>query len=215
MRVRAGLAILLTISFAAVLPPDPTVMGGHWLTASVVLVREILCGLGLGLAAAMVLAAVQQAGEIIRIQMGLAEAEIIDPLSGEESQPLGMLLDTTFIVLFLAAGGHRLLLGLVARSYEAFPLGRPASPEALASAMIDAGSMMLVFGLKLAAPLLAAFFLLAIGLAVVARVLPEMNVLMASLPLRVGLGLFMAAAMMPRLADFTEHLGDWLRRFLT
>jgi flagellar biosynthetic protein FliR len=215
MRVRVGLAVVLTALFAIVLPPAALRLGGNWLEASLLLVREIITGLGLGLAVALVFSAVNQAAEIIRIQMGLAEASIIDPLSGQESQPLGTLMEMTFAVLLLVAGGHRLILALVVRSYEAFPLGQPAEVAALTESLIQAGSLMLVFGLKLAAPLLAAFLLLAVVLAILARVLPEMNILLASLPLRVGLGFFMAAAFMPTLSDFTSDFGEWLRGFCT
>jgi flagellar biosynthetic protein FliR len=147
--------------------------------------------------------------------MGMAEAETIDPLSGEESQPIGQLLEMTFAVLFLVAGGHRLLLALVKQSYDVFPVGHAPSMSALAEALIQSGSLMLVFALKLAAPLLAAFLLLMVVLAVMARVLPEMNILLASLPLRVGLGFFVAAAFMPTLSAFTSDFGDWLSRLLT
>jgi flagellar biosynthesis protein FliR len=51
-------------------------------------------------------------------------------------------------------------------------------------------------------------------LGVLARVLPEMNILMASLPLRVGMGLLMALAMVPLLEGFTDEVGQWINRFL-
>ena len=215
VRIRAGLAILMTVLFAAILPPASIRAGDSWLAASLILVHEMLIGLGLGLAVAMVFAAVNQAAEIIRILVGMAEAETIDPLSGEESQPLGTLFEMTFAVLFLVAGGHRLMIGLLARSYHAFPIGHSMNLPAMAEALIECGSLMLVFALKLAAPLLAAFLLLMVLLAVVARVLPDVNILFESLPLRVGLGFFMAAAFLPALSAFTTEFGEWLAKFAT
>ncbi|MBM4019097.1 MAG: flagellar biosynthetic protein FliR [Planctomycetes bacterium] len=212
-RVRAGLALVATVFFASVLPPTPVRAAG-WLDGSLLLVRETLTGLALGLAVAVVFTAVQQASEVIRILMGLAEAETIDPFSGEETQPLGLLLEMTFTVLFLVGGGHLLFLDLVMRSYDVFPMGRPPEPAVLAQALIESGSLMLVFALKLAAPLLAAFLLLMVALGVLARVLPEMNILLASLPLRIGLGFFVAAAFMPTLGTFTSDFGEWLRDLL-
>jgi flagellar biosynthetic protein FliR len=210
LRVRAGLTLILAVVFTMLLPPVRVT--DQWLPVALVLVREMLTGLALGVAVAVAFAAVRQAGEIIRMQMGLAEAEIIDPTTGDETQPLGMLLETGFLLLFVTAGGHRLLLDLMARSYAAFPLGAPASVETMARVVLEAGTTMLVFGLKLAAPMLVGFLLLAVALAVLARALPEMNVLMASLPLRVGLGFFLAAALVPALEAFTRDLGLWLSR---
>ena len=215
MHIRAALALIVSLVFAFLLPVAPaTAVPNHLLGAALVLVREMLCGLALGLAVALVFAAIRQTGEIIQMQMGLADAEIIDPLSGNESEPVGLLFEMAFLVLFLAAGGHHLLLAMIMRSYEAFPIGQTPSVAVMASAILQAGSLMLVFGLKLAAPLLAGFLLLAVALAVLARALPEMNILLASLPLRVGLGFILAAALVPALGDFTAQIADWLNRFL-
>jgi flagellar biosynthesis protein FliR len=216
MQIRAALALLVSFLFASILPPPAVgLMPDQWLAVSLMMVREILTGLALGLAVALVFMAVNQAGEIFRIQMGMADAEIIDPLMGEDSQPLGILLEMAFLVLFLVAGGHQLLLAMIMRSYDVFPIGQPPSTELMAGAIIESGSLMLIFGLKLAAPILAGFLLLAVVLAVLARALPEMNVLLASLPLRVGLGFFLAAAMVPSLSGFTEEMGNWLNKFMT
>ena len=73
---------------------------------------------------------------------------------------------------------------------------------------------MLLFALKLAAPVLGAFLILAVLLSILSRALPEMNILMASFPLRVGMGLFMAAAIMPTLETFTIELARWMKKFL-
>lgn len=214
MHIRAALALIVSLVFAFLLPPQAGAVPNHLLGAALVLVREMLCGLALGLAVALVFAAIRQTGEIIQIQMGLADAEIIDPLSGNDSEPVGLLFEMAFLVLFLAAGGHHLLLAMIMRSYEAFPIGQTPSVAVMASGILQAGSLMLVFGLKLAAPLLAGFLLLAVALAVLARALPEMNILLASLPLRVGLGFILAAALVPALGDFTAQIADWLNRFL-
>jgi flagellar biosynthetic protein FliR len=100
------------------------------------------------------------------------------------------------------------------RSYDVFPIGQPPATAMMADSVLESGALMLVFGLKLAAPVLAGFLLLAVVLAVLARALPEMNILLASLPLRVGLGFFLAAAMVPSLGGFTEQFGEWISRFM-
>jgi len=214
VRVRAGLALVVSIVFASVLPAGASAADGHWLAVGLLLVREVVTGVALGLAVALVFGTVRQSGLIIKRQMGLAVAQEIDPMSGERTEPVGLLMEMCFAVLFLAAGGHRLMLRMVARSYEVFPIGRAPTPGVMAEAILDASVVMLTFALKLAAPMVGAFLVLAVVLAILARILPEMNILLASLPLRVGLGLFIAAAIMPSLNAFTTELGDWLNRFL-
>lgn len=214
VRVRAGLVLIVSIVLASVLPARPDLAALAWPALGLLVAREVLTGVALGLVVALGFAAVRQAGLIVTRQMGLAAAQEIDPMTGEPSQQVSMLMEMCFAVFFLAAGGHRLMLGLVARSYEVFPTGEMPSAAAMAEAVLDAGLVMLTFALRLAAPMVAAFLVLAVALALLARILPEMNILLASLPMRVGLGLFMAAAILPSLGTFTDELGEWLNRFL-
>ncbi|MHC4294571.1 MAG: flagellar biosynthetic protein FliR [Planctomycetota bacterium] len=214
VRIRAGLTLMMTIFFALITSPGPATGNVGVVQASLMLTREIVCGAGLGMAARLVYMGVQQGGRIVGRQLGVMMASVIDPTTGERSQSLGILFDLSFMLLFMIAGGHHLLLIMFARSYEVLPMGTPPDMAALAEGIVSAGSMMLVFALKLAAPVLAAFLALGVTLAVLARVLPEMNLLLTSLPMRVGLGLFIAAAILPMLEGFTAELTEWMKRFL-
>ncbi len=213
IRVRAGVALVLSVFLALVLP-RPALGPMPWVTAALVVVGEIGIGAGLGLAAALVFMAVNQAGAVMRQQMGLSVAQEIDPTTGERSQPVALLMEMAFTILFLMAGGLELMVRLAVRSYDVMPIATWPDPAELAAGVVEAGALMLLFALKLAAPMVAAFLVLAVVLAILARALPEMNILLASLPLRVGLGLFMAAAIMPSLGAFTETLADWMSTYL-
>ena len=142
--------------------------------------------------------------------MGLAMAQILDPLSGENSQPLGMLMEMVFVLLFLYANGHHILLKVFSSSYDVFSIGTIPGIEMLFKGIITAGSTMLILGLKLSAPILAAFLLMMVVLAVLARVAPETNILFLSLPLRVGLGLLMVGIFLPFLGAFIREFAGWL-----
>jgi flagellar biosynthetic protein FliR len=214
VRVRAGIALLVTVFFAMITPPPAGLGNVHWAWALILIGREVLCGLALGLAILLVFSAAQQAGRIIGRQMGFALARIIDPVSGETSQPVAIIFEIAFALFFLVAGGHHLLLHAIGRSYAVFPVASAPSAAVMAQAIVSAGSAMLLFALKLSAPLLAAFMVLSVVLGILARALPEMNILLASLPLRSALGLFMAAALVPALHDFAIELADWLNRNL-
>jgi flagellar biosynthetic protein FliR len=119
-----------------------------------------------------------------------------------------------FIILFLSANGHHLFLLIISKSYEAFPAGSMPTIPILADGVIKAGSTMLMAGLKLSAPILAAFLVLMVVLAVLARMVPEMNILFISLPLRVGLGLLMVAAFVPFINTFVSEFSDLMGKLL-
>jgi flagellar biosynthetic protein FliR len=214
LRIRLGFCLLLTLFIACARPPSVDAAHVDWLVAVVMIGSEVAIGLALGLAARLVFTCVQQGGQVVGRQMGISMANEMDPTSDERSQPIGSLFSTAFLLLFLAIGGHHLLISAVARSYDALPAGRPVDTAAMAECVVQAGEAMLLLGLKLAAPVLAAFVVLAVMLAVLARVLPEMNLLMASLPLRVALGMIMAAAVLPLLESFTEDVAGWIQTHL-
>jgi len=213
-RIKVAMTVLLAIFFSTITPVP--VVAGRVSTAEAVLLiaNEATYGLALGLIATFVFAAVKLSGRIIERQMGLAMAEILDPLTGERSQPLGSLLEMIFIMLFLSANGHHLFLLIISRSYESFPAGSMPTIPVLAEGIINAGSTMLLHGLKLAAPILAAFLLLMVILAVFARMVPEMNILFISFPLRVGLGLLMVALFMPFINSFVGEFAKLIEKLL-
>ena len=211
---RVGVTMLMTIFFAACMPPTVNAAGVHWMRAVVLILQEATIGLGFGLAARLVYSAVQQGGMIAAQQMGFADAGIIDPVSGTQARPIASFFEMTFALLFLVAGGHHLMLAVIAGSFRCFPVASTPDIPLLTEGVVMAGSAMLLFALKLAAPLLAGFLILAVLLCILARVLPEMNILLASFPLRVGAGIYMAAAIMPSFNAFTIELAKWMNRHL-
>lgn len=213
--LKVGLSVLLTIFLAHYAPPP--VLGpqrGSVVLAVLLLAREVLCGAALGLAVRLIYSAVQQGGILIGRQMGFYMASIVDPSTDQQTQPLGMFFEVLFMLLFFAAGGHHLLLRTIARSFQVLPAAGAIDFGALTTAVLAAGSSMLLFALKLAAPMLAAFLILAVVLGVLARVLPEMNVLLTSLPLRVAVGLGMAVALVPSLQAFTQDIAQWIGQLM-
>ena len=141
-------------------------------------------------------------------------AEILDPLTGERTQPLGNLLEMMFILLFLSANGHHLFLLILSKSYETFPVGSTPTIPILVGGIVQASSTMLMAGLKLAAPMLAAFLLLLVVLAILARMIPEMNILFISLPLRVGMGLLMVVVFLPFISTFVSEFAKLMEKLL-
>lgn len=214
VRIRIALTVLLSIFFTYIAPfavnPDQV----STVKAILLLANEAVYGLALGLIVFLVFSAVKMCGRIIGRQMGLVMAQVIDPLTGDRTQPLGSLLEMIFIFLFLSANGHHLFLLIISRSYEAFPAGSIPTIDVLAAGVVQAGSVMFLAGLRLAGPMLAAFLLLMVALAVLARIIPEMNILFISLPLRVGLGLLMATTFLPFIQEFVAEFADWIGKLL-
>ena len=214
VRIKVSMTVLLAIFFSMITPVPVVAVRISTVETVLLIANEATYGLALGLIATFVFAAVKFSGRIIERQMGFAMAQILDPLTGERAQPVGSLLEMIFILLFLSANGHHLFLMIISRSYDSFPAGSMPTIPVLAEGIISAGSAMLLHGLKLAAPTLAAFMLLMVVLAVLARMVPEMNILFISLPLRVGLGMLMVAIFLPFIGSFVGEFAKLIGKLL-
>jgi flagellar biosynthetic protein FliR len=214
IQIKAAAAVLLSLFFCTTVPLGIDPARISTLGALVLLTSEAVYGLALGLIAALLFSVVQLSGHVIEQQMGLTMAEIIDPLTDEEVGPLASLLEMIFLLLFLSANGHHLFLLVLSKSYSAFPAGTIPTLSLLAGGVIETGSVMFVACLRLAAPLLAAFLLLMVALALLARLIPEMDIFFIGMPVQAALGLFLATVFMPFMGGFVTEMAEWMAKLL-
>ncbi|OHB57848.1 MAG: hypothetical protein A2173_07145 [Planctomycetes bacterium RBG_13_44_8b] len=217
--VKIAMTMLLAIFFSnktALAIPVRAGNNGQFSFAEVIFLisNEATYGLALGLVVVIIFSVIKFSGSIIESQMGLSMVEIFDPLTNEETELLSSLLEMIFIIMFLSANGHHLFLMIISRSFDVFPAGSIPTISVLTEGVMKAGSAMFLAGLRLAAPMLAAFLLLLIVLAILSRIVPEMDILFISLPLRIGLGLLMAAIFLPFISGFVSEFADWMGKLL-
>lgn len=213
-RIKLGMALFIS-GFIAVMQPLP--QSAYELSAimtAILLANEIVYGMALGIICILLFSTIRIFGRIVETQMGLNMSQILDPLSGEQSQPLSMLIEFCFILMFFAANGHHLMLMIISKSFESFPLGTAPTTSILLEGVVQAGSLMLIVSLKMAGPLLAAFLFMLIVLAIFARIAPEMNILFLSMPVRVAVGLIMAAVFVPYTNYFVKEMSSMLEKIL-
>ena len=103
VRVKVAMTVLLSIFFSMIKPISVNPDKISSIKAILLLVNEATYGLALGLIVSCLFAVVKFSGRIIERQMGFAMAQILDPFTGEQAQPLGSLLEMIFILLFLSA----------------------------------------------------------------------------------------------------------------
>jgi flagellar biosynthetic protein FliR len=214
VRIKVAIVLLLSVFFAAITPSAVPSEQISALNAMLLISNEAIYGFALGLITVLIFSVVKLSGQIIEREMGLAMAETFDPMSGESSNSFSILIEMIFILLFLSANGHHLLLLIISRSYQAFPVGSIPTIPVLVEGTVKAGSIMLIASLRLAAPMLAAFLLLLIVLAVFARIIPDMDILFISMPLSVGLGLLMAGIFFPFINEFVAEFADWMSKLV-
>jgi len=213
-RIKVAIILLVSIFFSTIAPSVVDFEKISELEAILLISNEAIYGLALGLITIFIFSAVKLAGQMIEREMGLAMAEVLDPLSGESAESLGIILEMLFMLLFLSANGHHMLLLIISKSYQTFPTGSIATIPVLVEGIAKASSIMLMASLRLAAPMLAVFLLLLVVLAVFSRLIPDMDILFISMPLRVGLGLLMLGTFLPFINQFVTEFANWIGKLV-
>jgi flagellar biosynthesis protein FliR len=212
--IKVSATIFLSVFFSLI---NPTIAAAHQasaIQAILLLGSEATYGLALGIIASVLFSTVQLAGRIAEDQMGLTMAEILDPLTGEQGLPVATLLELIFTIAFLAANGHHMLLKALHKSFELFPPGKIPSIATLTGNIFEATAMMLAASLQLAAPILAALLMLMVILAILARLVPDMDIFFISFPLRIALGFVMLIAFMPFIDGFVSETAKMMAKLL-
>ena len=214
IRSKVIVSVLLSIFFAAITPCPLTSEGMKFVEVLLLTANEFLYGLAMGFVVYCLFSVVRVAGHILEQQMGMTMASTIDPFTGEQEGPLGMLLEVVFVLLLFATDSHHLLVQVLGRSFEAFTPGTVPQASALFNSVFKSSTAMLMLALQMSAPILAAFLVLMVVLAFMARVAPEANILFLSMPLRVGAGLVMIGVFVPYLSSFIKTFVTWTGRFM-
>ncbi|MGC4062192.1 MAG: flagellar biosynthetic protein FliR [Aquabacterium sp.] len=187
-RVRISLAILIVVCAQPSLPEMPNIRLDSP-EALMVITHEVLIGLTMGFAARVVFAAIEFAGELVGLQMGLNFASFFDPLSGGQVTAVSRFYGTTASWLFVVMNGHLMLTAAVLHSFSAFPV----SPEPMAFLnMVQPqvwGAEIFKLGLWVSLPVVAMLMLVNMVMGLVARVAPQMNIFSIGFPVTLGVGL--------------------------
>lgn len=212
-RVRIGLAAFTSLAAQPGLPEVAPVALDSAL-AFVLVVQQVLIGLALGFAVRVVFAAVEFAGEVIGLQMGLNFAGFFDPLSAATGTATSRFYGTTIAWLFVVVNGHLLVIAALMQSFEAFPVG-PEPFAFLKQAMPHRwGGEIFTLGLWLAMPLIAMLLFVNLVLGMISRVASQINIFAVGFPITLGVGLLGILLTLPAMQQpFTVALERMLSFF--
>ncbi|MFY9513131.1 MAG: flagellar biosynthetic protein FliR [Rubrivivax sp.] len=212
-RVRIGLAALVVFAAQPTLPEMPVLPLDSPL-AFVLIAQQLLIGLSLGFAVRVAFAALEFAGEIIGLQMGLNFAGFFDPISAAAGTATSRFYGTTIAWLFIVVNGHLLVIAALVQSFNAFPVGpepfaflKTARPHLWAAEIFRTG-------LWIALPLMAMLLFVNLVLGAISRVAPQINIFSVGFPVTLGVGLLGIFLTLPGMqGPFTMVLERLLANF--
>ena len=182
-----GLAFALALGLDPALLPAPSSMTAGRLVVAMATEAALGATLAVGVLAAF--AAISMAGRLIDVQVGFGIAQVFDPVTRRQVPVVQGAFDKLGVIVFFLVNGHHALMRGVAYSLERFPVGRSWPIEAAAPIVVKQVASLFGLGLALAAPVVVCEFMAELALGVVARNLPQLNMLSFGVPVKVVVGM--------------------------
>lgn len=206
-RVKIGLAAFMTLIVAPTLPvmPQATVFSanGVW-----ILVTQLLIGAALGFTMQLVFAAVEMAGTLVGLQMGLGFATFFDPGSNASSQVISSFLNMIAMLAFLAYNGHLQVIAALIESFQSMPVAAALiGPHGL-HAVVQWGGAIFSAGLLLSLPIVIALLVANLSLGILNRAAPQIGVFQIGFSVTLMVGMLLLMLMLPNMIPFFAHLVD-------
>jgi len=203
VRLAAGLAVSMAVLPA--LPPVPhEIPTDSWMALGV-LAHQVLIGMAIGFMVQLFFAAVDVAGEMIGLQMGLSFAVFFNPQTGGQTSVISELLGLMRLLVFLALDGHLMLIKVMVASFDWLPVGVSTHHDGWLF-MVHHGSVMFASGVMLALPLVATLLITNISLGVLTRAAPQLNLFAVGFPVTLSVGFATLLLSLTLIGPMFHHL---------
>jgi flagellar biosynthetic protein FliR len=205
-RIRLGIALALTLILLPLHRDAYQVNLENLVPLPVLMVHEILVGLILGATARVTISALTVAGSVIAQQLGLGFVTAVDPTQGQQGIVVGNLLTILGITLLFATDLHHLVIAALTDSYKIFRPGELMSSGDVAALATKTFALAFKIGVQLSAPFLVFGLVFNLGLGVLARLMPQMQVYFVGAPLSIMLGfLILVAVIATMMGTFVDY----------
>ncbi len=196
MRAKVGMAFVIALCVQVTLADQPVVPINSPEAFGTV-VQQVGVGLAIGLAARLIIAAMELAGEAIGLQMGLSFASFFDPVSNAQLSAVSRFLVQIFTLFFIAVNGHLVVLMAVVRSFDAFPVNGYFLDAVARMRIHELGTEIFASALWIALPMMTLLLFVNLTMGVISRIAPQMNIFAVGFPVTLTVGMLGITATLP------------------
>ncbi len=168
--------------------------------------KEFIVGITIGFIAYLAFTAIYVAGEIIDMQIGFGVVNIMDPISNIQVPITSNVYFILSMLVYLAVNGHHSLIKALFDSYTVVPLGTAVFNAAIADNLMAVFGTIFAVGFKIAAPVIAAILITDVALGTVSRMVPQLNVFVIGMPLKILVGIVILMVTIPMFLYLLEGL---------
>ena len=207
MFFRVGIALAMSV----VLFPVVDGLGTPETSPSIIMfgaavLGELFIGWLIGFVAYISFAAITMAGKVMDMQVGFAVVNVVDPTSGQQIPLIGSFLYNLAVIILLVTNGHHMLIAALVESFRAVPLAGLEANISLALIIANFTGTIFLTGMKIAMPITFAILLTNVGLGILSRTMPQMNIFVVGIPMQLMIGLFVLSMIMPFYVLFLDVL---------
>ncbi len=206
MRIKAGLSALCALIVTPHLLANQNLPELSASGYGIMAVREMTLGFCIGFVILMVMASLRLAGQLVGMQIGFSFVQVADPSSNRSLGIVAEFFQMLGTLTFLVIGGHLLLLQAFFQSFDLIPLNKLQITPGVVEEIILYSRMVFVCGLQIATPIMGVILIGDVGLGIIARTVPKMNIFQVGFSLKILGGLTVLVALIPHIGDFIKHL---------
>jgi len=203
--VKIGLAVLVTLMLAPVLPSMPRVEPAS-AAGMLIGVNQLLIGLAMGFAVRVAQTAIETAGQLIGLQMGLGFAVFFDPQTSAQTAVVGQYLGLFAILTFLSIDGPALVLAALARSFVVLPITSQTLASGGFRVLVEWAGEIFRTGLTVALPVVAALLIANAAVGIMTRAAPQLNIFAIGFPITLAIGFLGLWLALPLIGPSIERL---------
>ena len=203
--VKSGLILALAMIVFTSLPQQQMELSGM-LEYAVLLIKEFAAGGAIGFVISLFLYVIIFAGEVIDMQLGMSMSKIFDAQSNASIALSATYYNILFMFLFFAMDAHLAIIHILLNSAEVVPYGQVVLGQNVAQGILDTFILCTELALKMAFPIIAIEFLVAVGMGILMKAIPQINVFVVDIQLKIFVGLLVMLLIFSPMADFLNSL---------
>lgn len=203
--VKSGLVLALTMIVFTSLPQQQMQFSGMF-EYGVILLKEFAAGSAVGFVISLFLYVIIFAGELIDMQMGISMSKIFDVQSNTSIALSATYYNILFMFLFFVTDAHLAIINILLNSSNVIPFGQVVLGQNVSQAILDTFIVCSELALKMAFPIIAIEFLCAVGMGILMKAIPQINIFVVDIQLKIFIGLMMLVLVFSPMADFLNQL---------
>ncbi len=213
-RVKIGFIFITSLVLFLPMWASPFVAIPWEIPIVIAIMKEAIIGLLLGLTVAAIFSALDMAGEMLSLEMGLGIARVLNPATATQTQLLSQFLNTLGLLLFFAMNGHHWFLEGLAMSFKGIPPGTWIDLKGSVQQLVHSFSEIFIYAARISLPPLILLFLSSVSMALLSKTVPQLNILDLGFPMRIITGFAAFVVLLPYMVPVIKNLFYYSRSAL-